>query len=412
MDILSHIDNPKQLEKMYRDNKSEFKAAFDLVSSNIKDKQLFAYWHERLNYQSPSIFWGNRNDFIFILCGALLAGILVKIPAIFGLDPEMFYQRNIGFIVFPILTTYFIWTRSLPIYKTIGSAIVYLLAGIYINSLPVSEKSDTFILACIHLPILLWGILGFSYVRGEFKNASKLMDFLRYNGDLIIITGLILICGGMLTGITIGLFSVIGFQIEDFYFNYFGIFGLAAAPIVGTYLTQTNPQLVHKIAPVIARIFSPLVLIMLFVYLIAIAYSGKDPYNDRTFLIIYNALLIGVMAIILFSISESGKHQYGKLTGYILLALSMVTLIVNGIALSAILYRISEWGITPNRIAVLGANVLMLIHLALIAFQLSKQALLKTDKQRIEQSITYYLPVYIVWICIVTFLFPIIFQYK
>ena len=238
------------------------------------------------------------------------------------------------------------------------------------------------------------------------------MDFLRYNGDLIIITGLILICGGMLTGITIGLFSVIGFQIEDFYFNYFGIFGLAAAPIVGTYLTQTNPQLVHKIAPVIARIFSPLVLIMLLVYLIAIAYSGKDPYNDRTFLIIFNALLIGVKAIILFSISESGKHQYGKLTGYILLALSMVTLIVNGIALSAILYRISEWGITPNRIAVLGANVLMLIHLALIAFQLSKQALLKTDKQRIEQSITYYLPVYIVWICIVTFLFPIIFQYK
>src|SRR4028118_2180255 len=94
-------------------------------------------------------------------------------------------------------------------------------------------------------------------------------------------TGLILISGAILTGITIGLFSLIGFNIEKVYFDYVGIFGLAAAPVVGTYLTQTNPQLVGKVSPVIAKIFSPLVLVMLVVYLTAIIYSGKDPYNDR-----------------------------------------------------------------------------------------------------------------------------------
>ncbi len=98
-------------------------------------------------------------------------------------------------------------------------------------------------------------------------------------------TTLILIAGAILTGVTIGLFSLIGFKIEKFYFDYVVIFGLPAAPILGTYLIETNPQLVGKVSPVIAKIFSPLVLVMLVVYLIAIIYSGKDPYNDREFLL-------------------------------------------------------------------------------------------------------------------------------
>ncbi|UJH92133.1 hypothetical protein LZ575_06015 [Antarcticibacterium sp. 1MA-6-2] len=107
----------------------------------------------------------------------------------------------------------------------------------------------------------------------------------------------------IMTGITIGLFSLIGINIEQFYFEYVVVFGLPAIPILGTYLTQTNPHLVGKISPVIARIFSPLVLVMLVIYLVAMLYSGKDPYNDREFLLIFNVLLIGVMAIIFFSVA-------------------------------------------------------------------------------------------------------------
>ena len=120
-------------------------------------------------------------------------------------------------------------------------------------------------------------------------------------------TTLILIAGAILSGITIGLFSLIGFNIEKLYVQYIVIFGLPAAPILGTYLTQTNPQLVGKVSPVIAKIFSPLVLVMLVVYLIAMVSSGKNPYNDREFLLIFNALLIGVMAIIFFSVAEISK---------------------------------------------------------------------------------------------------------
>jgi hypothetical protein len=225
-------------------------------------------------------------------------------------------------------------------------------------------------------------------------------------------TTLILIAGGILTGITIGLFSAIGFNIERFYTEYVVVIGLAAAPIIGTYITQTNPQLVNKVSPVIAKIFSPLVLITLVVYLPAILFSGKDPYNDREFLMVFNFLLIGVMAIILFSVAETFKKTENRTGSFILIALSIVTVIVNGIALSAILFRISAWGITPNRLAVLGGNILILTNLLIVTFKLIKNFSKKGDIKEVENSIALFLPVYILWTIVVTFIFPLLFHFK
>jgi hypothetical protein len=251
--------------------------------------------------------------------------------------------------------------------------VVAMLAGlIFINLLPDVTKSDSTVLSCIHLALFLWAVSGFAFVGDAKDNNEKRLRFLKYNGDLLVMTALILIAGAILTGITIGLFSLIGFNIEEFYFQNIVIFGLPAAPIFATFLIRTNPQLVGKVSPVIAKIFSPLVLVMLVIYLVAMIYSGKDPYNDREFLLIFNGLLIGVMAIIFFSVAETSGTPKSQAETWIIFLLSVVTVIVNGIALSAILFRISEWGITPNRAAVLGGNVLILINLLLVTVQLFK----------------------------------------
>jgi hypothetical protein len=411
-EILTNIDNPGQLERMYRNNKSAFKAEFNLLYPELSDNKLATFWKERLSYESSDISWGSTKELIFVIFIAAIAGVLAKLPDIFNLNPEFFYPRNIGLIVFPILTTYFIWKQSLSIKKSFFAGAAFLIAAIFINQLPANDKSDTLILSCIHLPIFLWAVLGLTYLGDNPNSLNKRLDFLRYNGDLVIMSGLILIAGGMLTGITIGLFSVIGLDIREFYFKNIVIFGLPAVPVVATYLTQTNPQLVDKISPVIAKIFSPLVLITLVVYLLAIFYSGKDPYQDREFLIIFNLLLIGVMAIILFSLAETSKKSENRVDGIILFALSIVTVIVNGIALSAILFRISEWGITPNRLAVLGANILMLTNLLIITFRLFRSVSKKAEIREVENSISVFLPVYILWAMIVAFVFPFVFQFK
>jgi hypothetical protein len=123
-------------------------------------------------------------------------------------------------------------------------------------------------------------------------------------------------------------------------------------------------------------------------------------------------MLIGVMAIILFSIAETAKNAGNKMGTALLFGLSIVTVIVNGIALSAILFRISEWGITPNRLAVLGGNVLMLTNLLIVAYRLFKTLKDSNNIEQVENSIASFLPIYCIWTIFVTFIVPLLFNFK
>jgi len=412
MEILSNIDNPKQLEKLYRDNKTAFKREFNLIYPEVQEKTAAQIWYERLNFEGEEISWGTSKDLGFVIIAAFIAGLIAKIPQFTGINEEYFYTRNLGFIVFPFLTAYFAWKQKVELKKLLVVGAAFLISAVYINMLPGDLKSDTLILACIHLPIFLWGALGFTFVGDKSNDLNKRLDFLHYNADLVVMTGLILIAGIALSGITIGLFELIGLKIGEFYFQNVGIFGLAAAPIVGTYLVRTNPQLVNKVSPVIAKVFTPLVLAMLVIYLGAVLYTGKDPYNDRDFLLIFNMLLLGVMAIIFFSIAANSKSSESKTGTLLLLALSVVTVIVNGVALSAIVFRINEWGITPNRLAVLGANILILTNLLIVTYRLFKAVKERNEIDNVEKSIASFLPIYVLWTVLVVFIFPMLFNFR
>ena len=411
-DIINSLDNPRQLEKLYRENKLTFKNDFNLIFKDIQNNPTAQIWNERLNFEEEGISWGTNNELTFIICASFIAGLIAKIPEFTTLKADFFYPRNIAFIIFPLLTAYFAWRQGLQTNKLVIASLAILIAVIYINVLPNNSKSDTLILSCIHLPLFLWALLGYTFVGDSLRSYNKRLDFLRYNGDLVVMTTIILIAGAILTGITIGLFSLIKVHIQEFYFQYIVVWGLAASPIVGTYLVQTNPQLVNRVSPIIAKVFTPLVLTTLVIYLIAVIGTGKDPYNDRDFLMIFNMLLIGVMAIILFSIAETSKHSDNKVGTTLLLGLSMVTIIVNGIALSAILFRISEWGITPNRLAVLGGNILILTNLIMVTYRLFKMIRDRNEIENVEKSIATFLPIYSLWSMIVTFIFPLIFNFK
>ena len=410
-EIILNLDNPGQLERLYRADKLTFKRAFNALYPEFKDKSLVGFWNERLNFASEEISWGTRTDLVFVIIASVLAGLVAKLPAFLHIDEQLFYTRNIGFIIFPMLSAYFAWKNKLATSKIAFIACATLVAVIFINLLPHVKNSDTLFLSCLHLLLLLWSILGFAFVAEIKNNPEKRLGYLKYNGDLVVMTTLILIAGAIMSGITIGLFRLIGFEIERIYFEYVGIFGLAAAPIVGTWLTRSNPQLVGRVSPVIAKIFSPLVLVMLVIYLVSMIFSGKNPYNDREFLLIFNALLIGVMAIIFFSVAETSRTK-SLSEVWVLFLLSVVTIIVNGIALSAISFRIAASGITPNRAAVLGGNVLMLINLLLVTVQLFRVISKKSNTTEVGKAIASYLPVYCLWAIIVTFIFPLIFNFK
>lgn len=410
LNIQENLGNAEQLEKLYRSEPSMFKKSFNELYEQTEKTELLNYWHLRLNYKEPSIFMLDRKQILLVVILSLIAGLIAKLPFIFNIDEEMFYTRNVGFISFSIISIYFAFKNNLSRLNITIIGVVNIIAAIYINTLPSINNSDVINLATVHMALFLWAVLGYTYIAVDYKNLEKRISFLKYNGDLVVISVLILIAGGILTGITIGLFGLIGLNIEKFYFENIGIFGLAAIPIVGTFLIQNNSSLVSKISPLIAKIFSPLVLIMLFVYLLSIVYLGKDPYNDREFLLIFNILLVGVMALIFFSVAESSKKDKSNYENWILFLLSLLSIIISIIALSAILFRINEWGFTPNRTAVLGTNILILTHMILVNIKLFKVLSKKSESEETGNVIAKYLPIYFVWTIIVVYLFPLIFS--
>jgi hypothetical protein len=250
------------------------------------------------------------------------------------------------------------------------------------------------------------------YIDFDLKDKAKRIEYIKYNGDLAILAAIILIVGGILAVVTIGLFAAIGIKIQQFYTENIVIIGLVSVPIIATYIIKNYTTMTNKIAPIIANIFSPLVLLTAIIYLIAMATSAKSPYTDREFLLTFNIMLLGVMAIIVFSVSEtsiSSKHKFNEM---ILFILSIITAVIDLIALSAIFYRLSTFGITPNRLAVLGSNILILLNLVLIIIDLYKVNFKKAFIEEVGLTISKFLPVYTIWILFVVFGFPLIFGMK
>jgi hypothetical protein len=415
--IKEHINNPEKLEQLYHDDRKAFESGFEEVYPEIEKSELSEYWKVRLDYNKvpDKIKKTNLLDIAILISACSIAGFLIKIPDIFNIrmTEYFFYAKNAGLIVFFGLTVYVAWMNRVFEPKRLSLILIaFLVLTLYVNLLPSVNDSASINLVYIHLPLLMWCIFGLVFIDFNLKDKIKRIEYIRYNGDLAILMAIIVIAGGILTGITIGLFEAIGIKIENFYMKNVVIIGAVSVPIVATYIIKNYTALTNKIAPVIANIFSPLVLLTAIIYLVALAVSGKDPYSDRDFLLIFNIMLLGVMAVIVFSISETSASAKQKFNEMILFGLSITTVIIDLIALSAIFYRLGAFGITPNRLAVLGSNILILGNLVLIIIDLYKVNFKKVMIREVELTFAKYLPVYLIWILFVIFGFPLIFSMK
>ena len=407
--IIEHINNPEFLETSYRKDAAAFKQSFAEAYPSIKNEVLAKAWYERLNYTQSEISWGIKNEWKVVTILAALVAVVAILPNFFKIEQDIFYAKNVGFIVFPALMVYFVWKKQQPIQKLIAPLIISLVSALYINSLPTLTNSDSANQVFFHLPIFLWVIFGYTFIGGDVSTTNKKINFLRFNGDLLVLCGLMLIAGGLFTAITINLFELLKINIENILLNYIMAAGLSIVPLFASFLIQNNNHLVNKISPVIARIFTPLVTITLFIYLVTIFFKGTYPTANRDYLLLFNVLLIAVMALILFSLSEVTKNTQQKSTHLILWILSVLAIVVNGIALWSILFRISDFGFSPNRLAVLGSDILILVNLLLVSFNLIKVIKGRVEVEKVESSIALFMPLYLLWTAFVVFGFPFLF---
>lgn len=416
-EIKSNIFNPDVLEQLYRDDRKAFRSAFFSIYPEIENTGAAVFWKARLDFESRAELKKTFSLHELIILGVIciIVAFLIKIPAIFSYwhPLEIFYLKNAAIIVFAGLAMHSIQANKIiAIPRIIFSAVLFLIPTIYINLLPADQTGNALYLVHIHLPFLMWFIFGIIFNGFDPWNLQKRIDFIRFNGDLAIMFVLIAIAGGILTGITIGLFASIGLNIGEFYGENIVLVGAAAAPVVASFLIYKFPSLITRIAPLIATIFSPLVLLTLVIFLITMAVTGKDLYNDRDFLLIFNIMLLGVMVIIIFTVSETSVVKIPRFNAIVLFSLTVITIIIDLLALSAIFYRLGEHGITPNRLAVLVPNLLVLVNLGFILTDLFRINFKKKEFKIVEMTVARFIPVYLVWIIIVIFFFPFIFGFR
>ncbi|MDC3413885.1 DUF4153 domain-containing protein [Terrihalobacillus insolitus] len=409
--IIENIANPHELERMYRKDPKAFKKSFTHAWEQYPDSQVLGVWFERLNFKESANTEKSsllQKGFIFMGILAILAGISTRIIFHF-VEQEAIAPINLAFGVIPFIAAYFIYNNTPKKSVIYSLAALFLISGLYLNMLPLSNK-DSIILAYLHFPIFLWVLTGLAFTGNEYSKGSARLAYIKFNLEYCILYASMAASGMVLALLTLQLFSFIGLVIEEFYFSNVVLFGAASLAIVSAYLVSMNLKLAKNITPYIAKIFSPLVLVTLLVYLITVIWIGKNPFLDRNFLIAFNGILLGVLVVTIFSITESDSDEKKNISDYINVALIVLALIIDSVALSAIVFRLSSYGITPNRLAVSGVNILIWANLIWIMLAYIRFLQNKSGPSTIQDAVTKYLPVYGLWAAFVMFTFPIIFN--
>jgi hypothetical protein len=427
-EIISNTAHPLRLEELYRLNPEEFESGFDEAYEQLKEYPIAEFWRTRLKFESMSYEKQPLNEAIinpaeskekkfnltFTIIAALLAGTIIKFPNMLGMPFEGYIPYNIAFFVLPLLCIYYIIKNKAETSQTVIFSAVTVISALFMNLIPWDIKSDTRMLSSLHFAFIMWAFAGLAFTSFNLKAFGMQMQFLRRNGDAAVLAGIIIICGMFLTALTQGLFQTIGVKLPEYVFQNIAIYGLGASTIVANYMIESSPKIINKVTPFISRIFTPLILLLMTVFIIALVFFAKDPFTSRQELIVFNVLLAVNLAVIVFSFSseQEDSSKKGSFQNKILLVLSGEALLINLIALSAIVYRLFAFGVSPNRAAVLGVNVLMFINLIAIAVKLLGYVKAKQGTEAVHKSMVMMMPWYFVWAVLVAFIFPLVFWFK
>ena len=346
-----------------------------------------------------------------VLALAVGAGIAVK--AGFALTGDgTALTRNLGLLVFPFLAGYFAWKRRLTGRAAAMLLIPFGALAVLLNVYPFSPGGSTEVLAALHAPVVLWLLAGVAYVGGRWSSDKGRMDFVRFTGELAIYYTLIALGGAVLIALTLATLQVVGMDFEPVLEDWILPFAVPGALVVATWLVEAKQQVVENIAPVLTRIFTPLTVVMLLVLLAVIATAGGFVDIDRNLLILMDAILVLVLCLLLYSISaRDSLAQPPGLFDALQLVLVIAALAVDAAMLTAMLTRIAEFGTSPNKIAALGLNLLLLVHLLRAAWLAVGFLRGRRPFASLERWQTRYLPVYGAWAAVVVVIFPLIFGF-
>lgn len=341
---------------------------------------------------------------------AIAAALAIKVPALFGIDIQSaFYAINLSLFILPILAAYLVVQTGNVRPRAVLLAAPFLGAAAIINIYPLT--GDATLLTILHLPIALWLVIGLAYTGPRWHTSEGRMDFVRFSGELAIYYILLALGGGVLMAFTMAMFAAIGIDASIVLAEWILPSGAMGAVIIGAWLVETKKGVVENMAPILTRVFTPLVTLVLLSFLLTMVVTGHGIDVERGVLIAFDLLLVLVTGLVIYAASARDTDVPPDIFDRLQLLLIISAVIVDFLALAAIATRIAEYGVSPNKLAALAENLILLVNLlgaAWIYLQFIGRQLRFTA---MVQWQTAFLPIYAGWATVVVVVFPLVFGF-
>lgn len=361
---------------------------------------------------------------VFILMNNRISRFLMDSEYLFTLlTPffHLFYFFSLS-LIFYINENFNLKNILITFLSVVFILVVDLSSSFFVGSIDDKDFfAQTYVIKYIYNNIIFFIILALSYNGFQVLNSKTISEFFTFSADISIFAALI---AGVVSTV-FGIFAaIVIFLIKDVFNIEEIVIKLIVLSI--SFFTSLFPFLVYtvyrkmktNISIYLSRILMPFSLLFIFILLILLLMPDIRPYDNRFTFILYN-IMLAVIVLNMFFVRADYKSSIFTKALYIVLPI--VAILFDILVLTSSLYRLAEYGITPNKITLVGTNLVMLGNLVFITFFNIKSILMlfkKTDSISNIKDITIgdsksvlYIYVYGGWAFIVCFIMPLFYNF-
>lgn len=273
-------------------------------------------------------------------------------------------------------------------------------------AVPHRPGSDAELLAALHLPILAWTVVLAAHADGRVRDLPARIAAVRFSGEVAVLYVLFALGGGALVALTAGLLGAVGLDAEPLA-EWVLPAGAAGAVVIAAWLVETRPHVGAGVAPLLAQVFTPLLAVTVFG--VAAVYAvGSGGRFDRDVVALLDVLLVLVVGLAVYGQAARDTDRAVRWDDRLRLGTVAVAVVLDLGVLAATAGRLFDLGVTPNRIAAVGLNAVLLVVLTGTAVRLTAAVRGRQPMASVEHWQAASLPLIVVWAAVVAVLLPLL----
>jgi len=406
--VEENLEAPYQLEVLYRQQPEWFAQIIKELAPHHQTLLIQA-WEARLSYVPPSqtqgakpvtgrkgphrlpymvagsvvwLFWRFLIEFSQIPIGWIFAVLCVWVGLVFGWAMENFSFSSKKLRILGLLS--------------LGVLLFHAVFYGYSNNPSVVNSQ-------IHQSAWMWLLVAWFASDFSWNNKTQFLDFMRLSFETLVWFAIFNFFGAILIVLSFALLSMVQLDVFVFYVNNVIPLGLSLSLFLG--LSFARDYAHWQLSKIVARLFTPLALLTLIIYLFIHLTASHSLVQDREALLTYSVIVAAALALIFLGLAHEGGNGLGLWFNLLLTLASILTGLVVVVQFGL---RLITLGVTPNRLVGFGNNLVMVIHLSFIALALIPNLRGAASYNQVSTTVVRFLPVYLVWLSAVVFLMPLV----